>query len=131
MLLFLFYIFVVVRYRNRRRAYLARVNHARVAQEIADGDADVREWYNVGAGERPAPRGGASARKKHPVRKNGKSARSAAASRPAAGKNPAKRPAARPGPSDPASPTANDDDKFRDYFEEFFGDKDGKKDGDQ
>ena len=127
-LLFLFYIFVVVRYRNRRRAYLARVNHARVAQEIADGDADVREWYNDGEGERPAPRGGTSARKKHPVRKSGKSARSAAASRPAAGKNPAKRPSARPGPSDPASPTANDDDKFRDYFEEFFGNKDGKKD---
>ena len=122
-----FYVFIVVRYRRRRKEYLAKVDHARVAQEIAEGDADVREWYNSDEGDekplkKPAPK------KKPPVRKP--SARPASrpgaksGSKPApAGENTGKRPAARPAPSDPASPTASDDDSFRDYFEEFFGDK--------
>ena len=94
-LLFLFYIFVVVRYRRRRRAYETEMRRLRVANQVAEEDRDVREWFHSGQ---------------------------ETVTQPAAIRNeaPRKRPAARP-KADPRSPSASEDESFCDYFDEFFG----------
>ncbi len=120
MLLSFLYVFVVVRYRNRRRAYLKRVNNARLAREIASGDADVRAWYEEDElrTAKPKPR-------TQPKRKPSGTARSgSAAPRSSASSAPKRKPAARPAKRDPAAPSSPEDDSFRDCFEEFFGKKD-------
>lgn len=135
MLLIFLYAFVVVRYRNRRRAYLKRVSNARIAREIAAADEDVRAWYGEdGEATRPVkpkvssagePRRSADGRSG--VRKP---ARSAAGKKPAgapksgSAKPKGKSPAVSVAKSDPSSPSASEDDSFRDCFEEFFGKKD-------
>ena len=135
MLLIFLYAFVVVRYRNRRRAYLKRVSNARIAREIAAADEDVRAWYGEdGEATRPVkpkvssagePRRSAEGRSG--VRKP---ARSAAGKKPAgapksgSAKPKGKSPAVSVAKSDPSSPSASEDDSFRDCFEEFFGKKD-------
>ena len=107
LLLAFLYVFVVVRYRKRRKAYLKRRENARLAGEIARGDADVRAWYNEE--EQEATRSVKTLpRKPKSGEKKGSSE---------------KKPAARPAKSDPASPSASEDDSFRDCFEEFFGKK--------
>ena len=94
-LLFLFYIFVVVRYRRRRREYEAEMRRLRVANQVAEEDKDVREWFHT---------------------------RQETVTQPAAIRSeaPRKRPVARP-KADPRSPSASEDESFCDYFDEFFG----------
>ena len=99
LLLFLFYIFVVVRYRQRRRQEKLRARQARIAQEIANSDEDVREWYNSPGSSEPS-------RIQKPQRR---------------------KPSARLARPDPQTPSTPDDDSFRDYFEEFFGGQDEDK----
>ena len=118
LLLSFLYVFVVVRYRKRRKAYLKRLSNAKVAREIANGDADVREWYEEkDEATRPVTLKPKARPKSEP--KSGKKSGGSHSAKPAA-----KRPAVRPAKSDPASPSASEDDNFRDCFEEFFGKKD-------
>ena len=125
LLLTFLYVFVVVRYRNRRKAYLKRLSNAKVAREIANGDEDVRDWYNA---EEEATRAVKPVRKAkpkaEPKAKTDAGAKTESRTRPVSKKPADKRaPAVRPARSDPASPSADEDDNFRDCFEEYFGKK--------
>ena len=55
-LLFAGYMLIVVRYRVKRRRYIAKVRNARIAEQIAAGDDDVREWYESGSTSRAKAR---------------------------------------------------------------------------
>ncbi len=120
-LLTFLYVFVVVRYRKRRKAYLKRVSNARLAKEIANGDDDVREWYNEDEATRPVKVKAPAKLKTRTKPKSDADASKSAGSKATGGK---KSPAVRPAKGKPDSPSASEDDNFRDCFEEFFGKKD-------
>ena len=120
------YVFVVVRYRRRRKAYLKRLNNARLAKEIANGDEDVRAWYDREEATRAVKQPSAKAGKSSEKRGSAASAdnRTKAVNGAKGKKNRSRRsPAARPAKSNPDSPSFSEDDSFRDCFEEFFGEK--------
>lgn len=145
-LLTCFYVFVVVRYRNRRREYLKRQNNARIAREIAADDQDVQDWYkkeeeatrpvtlnhssklsgdkktmNVKRSETgkesPAKKSGSGA-----AEKSGTERKNSEGDKMTEKRAPAMRPAAK-SKGEAGSPTSEEDDSFRDCFEELFGKK--------